>query len=170
MEAITLDLISFPRSESAGAQGPSWGTERGGTLTQRSAFTLDAEAVTVLGSGTGGWGRPGRLGWSLASHMEKGQLAHQQSSQRHGSRRTALGVFTDEFWSETKPILAHTSVCLPGIRDVSKWSERTRKPLEALYGFDYFARTCEKWVDGIEQFKHLPDGRSHKPLNGPFAG
>ncbi|KAM9076620.1 valacyclovir hydrolase isoform 1-T1 [Megaptera novaeangliae] len=45
-----------------------------------------------------------------------------------------------------------------GIRDVSKWSERTRKPLEALYGFDYFARTCEKWVDGIKQFKHLPDG------------
>ena len=33
-----------------------------------------------------------------------------------------------------------------------------------------FARTCEKWVDGIEQFKHLPDGRSHEPLNGPFAG
>uniref|UniRef100_A0A8C3WFN1 Biphenyl hydrolase like n=1 Tax=Catagonus wagneri TaxID=51154 RepID=A0A8C3WFN1_9CETA len=45
-----------------------------------------------------------------------------------------------------------------GIRDVSNWSERTRKPLEALYGFDYFARTCEKWVDGIAQFKHLPDG------------
>lgn len=45
-----------------------------------------------------------------------------------------------------------------GIRDVSKWSERTRKPLEALYGFDYFARTCEKWVDGIMQFKRLPEG------------
>lgn len=45
-----------------------------------------------------------------------------------------------------------------GIRDVSKWSERTRKPLEALYGFDYFARTCEKWVDGIVQFKRLPEG------------
>ncbi|XP_030737390.1 valacyclovir hydrolase isoform X1 [Globicephala melas] len=45
-----------------------------------------------------------------------------------------------------------------GIRDVSKWSERTREPLEALYGFDYLARTCEKWVDGIKQFKHLPDG------------
>ncbi|XP_066862945.1 valacyclovir hydrolase [Kogia breviceps] len=45
-----------------------------------------------------------------------------------------------------------------GIRDVSQWSERTRKPLEALYGFDYFARTCEKWVDGIQQFKRLPDG------------
>uniref|UniRef100_A0A2K5HPQ1 AB hydrolase-1 domain-containing protein n=1 Tax=Colobus angolensis palliatus TaxID=336983 RepID=A0A2K5HPQ1_COLAP len=40
-----------------------------------------------------------------------------------------------------------------------KWLfERTRKPLEALYGYDYFARTCEKWVDGIRQFQHLPDG------------
>lgn len=52
---------------------------------------------------------------------------------------------------------------------MSKWSERTRKPLEALYGFDYFARTCEKWVDGIKQFKHLPDGRLHELFNGPFA-
>jgi valacyclovir hydrolase len=45
-----------------------------------------------------------------------------------------------------------------GIRDVSKWSEKARKPLETLYGYDYFAKTCEKWVDGIKQFKHLPDG------------
>ncbi|XP_064453340.1 valacyclovir hydrolase isoform X2 [Mirounga angustirostris] len=45
-----------------------------------------------------------------------------------------------------------------GIRDVSKWSEKTRKPLETLYGYDYFAKTCEKWVDGIKQFKRLPDG------------
>nr|XP_025746827.1 valacyclovir hydrolase isoform X1 [Callorhinus ursinus] len=45
-----------------------------------------------------------------------------------------------------------------GIRDVSKWSEKIRKPLETLYGYDYFAKTCEKWVDGIKQFKHLPDG------------
>ncbi|KAF7476349.1 valacyclovir hydrolase isoform X2 [Marmota monax] len=45
-----------------------------------------------------------------------------------------------------------------GIRDVSKWSEKARKPLEALYGYDYLAKTCEKWVDGIGQFKHLPDG------------
>ncbi|XP_054980235.1 valacyclovir hydrolase [Sorex araneus] len=45
-----------------------------------------------------------------------------------------------------------------GIRDVSQWSERTRKPLEVLYGRSYLARTCEQWVDGIGQFKHLPDG------------
>ncbi|XP_053520092.1 valacyclovir hydrolase isoform X2 [Artibeus jamaicensis] len=45
-----------------------------------------------------------------------------------------------------------------GIRDVSKWSEKTKKPLETLYGYEYFAKTCEKWVDGIKQFKHLPDG------------
>uniref|UniRef100_A0A5F4VW18 AB hydrolase-1 domain-containing protein n=1 Tax=Callithrix jacchus TaxID=9483 RepID=A0A5F4VW18_CALJA len=34
----------------------------------------------------------------------------------------------------------------------------TKKPLEAPYGHDYFAGTCEKWVDGISLFKHLPDG------------
>ncbi|KAM4835408.1 valacyclovir hydrolase-like isoform 2-T2 [Thomomys bottae] len=45
-----------------------------------------------------------------------------------------------------------------GIRDVSKWSEKARKPLEVLYGYDYLARTCEKWVEGITQFKRLPDG------------
>lgn len=44
MEAIILDLISFPQSESAAAQGPPWGTEHSGTLTQRSAFTAAAEA------------------------------------------------------------------------------------------------------------------------------
>lgn len=45
-----------------------------------------------------------------------------------------------------------------GIWDVYKCSEKTRRSLEALYGYDYLAKTCEKWVDGIGQFKHLPDG------------
>jgi valacyclovir hydrolase len=48
-----------------------------------------------------------------------------------------------------------------GIRDVSKWSEKARKPLEALYGYDYLAKTCEDWVDGISQFKQLPEGMLH---------
>ncbi|XP_043764583.1 valacyclovir hydrolase isoform X1 [Cervus elaphus] len=61
-------------------------------------------------------------------------------------------------WGANAYVTEQDSEIYQGIRDVSKWSERTRKPLEALYGFDYFARTCEKWVDGIEQFKHLPDG------------
>ncbi|XP_028909864.1 valacyclovir hydrolase [Ornithorhynchus anatinus] len=45
-----------------------------------------------------------------------------------------------------------------GIRDVSNWSERIRKPLEALYGYKYLAQTCEGWVDGILQFRDQPDG------------
>ncbi|XP_045407551.1 valacyclovir hydrolase isoform X2 [Lemur catta] len=61
-------------------------------------------------------------------------------------------------WGANAYVTAEDSVIYEGIRDVSKWSERTRKPLEALYGYDYFARTCEKWVDGIGQFKHQPDG------------
>ncbi|KAK2113176.1 hypothetical protein P7K49_007442 [Saguinus oedipus] len=62
-------------------------------------------------------------------------------------------------WGANAYVTDEDSMIYEGIRDVSKWSERTRKPLEALYGYDYFARTCEKWVDGISQFKHLPDGR-----------
>nr|XP_045245866.1 valacyclovir hydrolase isoform X3 [Macaca fascicularis] len=61
-------------------------------------------------------------------------------------------------WGANAYVTDKDSMIYEGIRDVSKWSERTRKPLEALYGYDYFARTCEKWVDGIRQFKHLPDG------------
>ncbi|XP_075231355.1 serine hydrolase BPHL-like isoform X2 [Lycorma delicatula] len=36
-----------------------------------------------------------------------------------------------------------------GIRDISKWSEKMRAPLVALYGEDYFKRTWEAWVDAF---------------------
>ncbi|XP_055451121.1 valacyclovir hydrolase [Psammomys obesus] len=61
-------------------------------------------------------------------------------------------------WGANAYITEEDSRLYQGIRDVSKWSEKARKPLEALYGYDYFAKTCEKWVDGINQFRHLPDG------------
>ncbi|XP_064332211.1 valacyclovir hydrolase isoform X2 [Camelus dromedarius] len=61
-------------------------------------------------------------------------------------------------WGANAYVTDEDKAIYEGIRDVSKWSERTRKPLEALYGIDYFARTCEKWVDGINQFKRLPGG------------
>lgn len=37
------------------------------------------------------------------------------------------------------------------IRDVSKWSEKMRKPLETLYGADYFKTKWEEWVDTFEK-------------------
>ncbi|KAB0338897.1 hypothetical protein FD754_024267, partial [Muntiacus muntjak] len=99
-----------------------------------------AEA-TMLGSDAGvREGRPTRV--EPGEPHGDGQRAHQQAASATAPGTPRLGF----------------SQMSSSIRDVSKWSERTRKPLEALYGFDYFARTCEKWVDGIEQFKHLPDG------------
>lgn len=44
------------------------------------------------------------------------------------------------------------------VRDVSKWSERMRKPMEEMYGSEYFAKTWAAWVDGICQFAKRPDG------------
>ncbi|XP_043818535.1 valacyclovir hydrolase isoform X2 [Dromiciops gliroides] len=61
-------------------------------------------------------------------------------------------------WGANAYVTDEDEMIYHGIRDVSKWSERTRKPLEALYGREYLAKTCEKWVDGILQFKDLPDG------------
>ncbi|XP_070798640.1 valacyclovir hydrolase [Pituophis catenifer annectens] len=45
-----------------------------------------------------------------------------------------------------------------GIRDVSKWSDKTRKPLKEMYGHEYFSKTCSAWVDGISQFVQKSDG------------
>ncbi|XP_050716773.1 valacyclovir hydrolase-like isoform X2 [Eriocheir sinensis] len=35
------------------------------------------------------------------------------------------------------------------IRDINKWSERMRAPLEAIYGKEYFRATWEGWVDAF---------------------
>nr|KAF6443165.1 biphenyl hydrolase like [Molossus molossus] len=61
-------------------------------------------------------------------------------------------------WGANAYVTEEDEMIYQGIRDVSKWSEKTKKPLETLYGYDYFSKTCEKWVDGITQFKHRPDG------------
>lgn len=47
------------------------------------------------------------------------------------------------------------------IRDVSKWSERMRAPLEKLYGAEYFKTKWESWVDA---FKII-----HKENNGDLC-
>ncbi|XP_027702370.1 valacyclovir hydrolase [Vombatus ursinus] len=61
-------------------------------------------------------------------------------------------------WGANACVTDEDEMIYHGIRDVSKWSEKARKPLEALYGYEYLAKTCENWVDGILQFKNLPDG------------
>ncbi|KAG2458563.1 BPHL hydrolase, partial [Polypterus senegalus] len=44
------------------------------------------------------------------------------------------------------------------VRDVSTWSEKMRKPMEKIYGPEYFAKTWLKWVEGISQFALQPEG------------
>lgn len=104
--------------------------------------------------------------WAETSWMWVSQaLAGGKSSQKEGCGRETqrwprLGLLPGDtlVWDWTHP---YSRFGFSGIRDVSKWSEKARKPLEALYGYDYFAKTCEKWVDGINQFKHLPEGMLH---------
>ncbi|KAF7648449.1 hypothetical protein LDENG_00156540 [Lucifuga dentata] len=44
------------------------------------------------------------------------------------------------------------------VRDVSKWSEKMRKPMEDMYGAEVFAKTWEAWVDGLIQISQKPGG------------
>uniref|UniRef100_A0ACB8FCT2 Uncharacterized protein n=2 Tax=Sphaerodactylus townsendi TaxID=933632 RepID=A0ACB8FCT2_9SAUR len=67
-------------------------------------------------------------------------------------------------WGANANVTAEDVKIYNGIRDVSKWSERTRKPLEEMYGYEYFSKTCEAWVDGISQFMHNPNGSICQPL------
>ncbi|XP_019377565.1 PREDICTED: valacyclovir hydrolase isoform X2 [Gavialis gangeticus] len=55
-------------------------------------------------------------------------------------------------WGANSSVTKEDIKLYNAIRDVSKWSEKVRKPMEEMYGHEYFARTCEAWVDGISQF------------------
>lgn len=71
-------------------KGHRGGQNTAGTLTWRSAFTLDAEAVTVLGSGTGeaGEGLADGVG-PVEPHGEGGSLPTNRAASANGSRRCA---------------------------------------------------------------------------------
>ncbi|KAM4705026.1 valacyclovir hydrolase [Rhinophrynus dorsalis] len=44
------------------------------------------------------------------------------------------------------------------VKDVSKWSEKMRKPMEDLYGREYFSNTWKAWVEAVSLFTSRPDG------------
>ncbi|KAL8182475.1 UNVERIFIED_CONTAM: hypothetical protein K2H54_056924 [Gekko kuhli] len=61
-------------------------------------------------------------------------------------------------WGANASVTAEDVNLYSAIRDVSKWSEKARKPMEEMYGHEYFSKTCEAWVDGISQLMHNPNG------------
>lgn len=53
-----------------------------------------------------------------------------------------------------------------GVRDVSKWSERMRRPMEEVYGEEYFRTKWEEWVDAMTRLYNETGGvlYSHEEL------
>ncbi|CAH2284200.1 valacyclovir hydrolase [Pelobates cultripes] len=43
------------------------------------------------------------------------------------------------------------------VKDVSNWSEAMRKPMEDLYGKEYFAKTFKAWVEAMSNITSKPD-------------
>lgn len=50
-------------------------------------------------------------------------------------------------WGSNAYVLPSELKIYESIRDVKKWSEKMRKPLDDLYGAEYFATTWNNWVD-----------------------
>ncbi|XP_072366092.1 valacyclovir hydrolase isoform X2 [Scyliorhinus torazame] len=50
------------------------------------------------------------------------------------------------------------------VRDVSKWSEKMRKPLEEMYGAETFAKTWAAWIDGVSEIEKRSDGNICKEV------
>ncbi|XP_053321962.1 valacyclovir hydrolase isoform X2 [Spea bombifrons] len=44
------------------------------------------------------------------------------------------------------------------VKDVSNWSDKMRKPMEDLYGEEYFVKTFKAWVDSMSNFASRPGG------------
>lgn len=44
------------------------------------------------------------------------------------------------------------------VRDISKWSEKMRKPMEEIYGREYLAKTFDAWVEGMNSFVKNSNG------------
>ncbi|XP_075682801.1 serine hydrolase BPHL isoform X2 [Rhinoderma darwinii] len=44
------------------------------------------------------------------------------------------------------------------VKDVTNWSPKMRKPLEDLYGKEYFANTFSAWVEAMTHFSRKSDG------------
>ncbi|NXK85996.1 BPHL hydrolase, partial [Formicarius rufipectus] len=61
-------------------------------------------------------------------------------------------------WGATASVTQEDVRTYNGIRDVSKWNENVKKPLEEMYGLDYFAKTYGAWVDRLSLFAKNSDG------------
>nr|XP_033790731.1 valacyclovir hydrolase isoform X4 [Geotrypetes seraphini] len=61
-------------------------------------------------------------------------------------------------WGANSYVTEEDLKAYDAIRDISKWSEKMRKPLEDMYGTEYLAKTFDTWVTGISQYKNNPDG------------
>lgn len=44
-----------------------------------------------------------------------------------------------------------------------------RRPMEEMYGAQYFGQTWERWVDGISHFRHNPQGETSLSLGAGFT-
>ncbi|XP_048863159.1 valacyclovir hydrolase isoform X2 [Brienomyrus brachyistius] len=63
-------------------------------------------------------------------------------------------------WGASAYVSEHDVKIYNAIKDVSTWSSKMRKPMEDMYGPEYFTRTWEAWVEAMSDFAQRPDGEA----------
>ncbi len=61
-------------------------------------------------------------------------------------------------WGANSYISSKDVADVENVRDVSKWSERMRKPMEDVYGVDYFPVLWGQWCDSYKAIYEQRDG------------
>ena len=61
-------------------------------------------------------------------------------------------------WGANSYISKHDVEMVEGVRDVGKWSQRMREPMEATYGVDYFPVLWSEWCDAYKAIYEKKEG------------
>ncbi|XP_030064460.1 serine hydrolase BPHL [Microcaecilia unicolor] len=61
-------------------------------------------------------------------------------------------------WGANAYVTEQDMKAFKAARDFSKWNEKTRKPMEDMYGKEYFAKTFDACIIGASQYMNNPDG------------
>ncbi|KAM8966966.1 serine hydrolase BPHL [Pelodytes ibericus] len=109
-------------------------------------FERDAKDATDLMQALG-FKRFSLLGWS------DGGITALIAAAKYPSLINKLVV-----WGANAHVTEEDLKLYNAVKDVSNWSENMRKPMEDLYGKEYFASTFKAWVEAMSSYSSRSDG------------
>ncbi|XP_023679327.1 valacyclovir hydrolase isoform X2 [Paramormyrops kingsleyae] len=120
-------------------------------------FDRDAKDAVDLMQ-TLGFGKFSLLGWS------DGGITALIAAARNRSSVKKLVIWGANAYVSDQDVKIYNA-----IKDVSTWSSKMRKPMEDMYGPEYFTRTWEAWVEAMSDFAQRPNGTVNVITSGSIC-